>query len=855
MYSYKTETELAEAIAKFYDDPLGWVLFSYPWGEPKLADGSTNPLRNEPGPNPWQRQLLEEIGAHIKVNNWWLLQSPKFQRYIWRSARSSGHGVGKHLANNTVIPTPCGPRKYGDLVLGDVVFGGDGKPTWIIGIKRFKNIPMYRVTFDDGSSARVSSGHLWNVRGRQERRKGLASWRALETIDILERGVKRPNGVALARQWEIPVQGSAEFEEREIDIHPYLMGVWLGDGAKGQPQYCKPYTEIANKIRSLGYEVSDYADGKNHRILNCAHLFSGGVFECGSHERYIPDDYKYNTVENRRALFCGLMDSDGEVSGAGQASCGYSTTSKRLADDVLWLSRSLGFKAMLQPTTKEAWYYGDDGERVECRDCYRLTIQCPFNPFTLEHRKDVYKPCTEARYMTRWIDSIEPEGVDEDGMCISVMGDGLYLANDFIVTHNSAVVSWLIQFFMSTRRDCRVQVTANTAHQLETKTWPELAKWHKLLINKHWFTWTSTSYYFKPYPEEQRKTYMANAITVSEENTEAFAGLHNAASTNVNIFDEASGIFDKLFEVAEGALTDGEGFFLIFGNPTKPTGRFAEIFDEDNEVHKMWNTETIDSRSVPQTNKQQLYDIIRMYGADSDEARVRVYGRFPRQAFNGFISKDVIDAAISRELWYDSGAPIIMGVDVARHGRAASVIRIRRGRDARSIPPITLHGKDNVQVAEICMREADKHRPDAIAIEGTGPGGGVIDIMKDRKYRVIEIHPGALASDRMHYDRQRDEMWGKCRDWLIEEGCIPEEPRLIEQLSKMQYSLDRHEQRYVIEKKDEYMERTGLQSPDEADSLILTFGVRIARRDRNLDLRINGGGRSEAITEYDVLAF
>jgi hypothetical protein len=416
----------------------------------------------------------------------------------------------------------------------------------------------------------------------------------------------------------------------------------------------------------------------------------------------------------------------------------------------------------------------------------------------------------------------------------------------------SAVVSWIIQFLMSTRRDTRISVTANTGHQLETKTWPELSKWHKLLINKHWFEWTSTSYYFKMYPENERKNYMANAITVSEDNTEAFAGLHNEDGTIAVIFDEASGIFSKLWVVAEGALTDGEGFFFAFGNPTLPTGEFADCFDKNSF---MYDTEEIDSRTVSFTNKNQLNDIIRKYGADSDDARVRVYGKFPRQAFNGFITKDVIDAACTREIWYDRDAPIIMAVDVARYGHAATVIRVRQGRDARSRVPVTLYGKSNVEVANVVMREADILKPDAIVIEGTGPGGGVIDILKDRNYRVVEITPGAPSGTPDRFVRVRDELWSYMRDWLVEVGCIPEEPKLVEQLSKMQYTLKRGETAYCIEPKEDFMERTKLPSPDEADSLVLTFGARVARRDRNLDLVYGRHSAQQAITDYDVMAY
>ena len=183
-----------------------------------------------------------------------------------------------------------------------------------------------------------------------------------------------------------------------------------------------------------------------------AGLRSYGLLDLRSSERFIPDAYKYNKAEVRRDVLRGLMDTDGEVNKAG--SLIYSTTSRQLADDVMWIARSLGGKARMQPTNKQGWYY-KDGKRVDCRDCYRITMTLPFNPFSIKHRKERYKADIQHRYRARYIASIEPIG-EYDGMCITVDNkDGLYQARDFIVTHNSAIVSWIIIWAMATHEDTR----------------------------------------------------------------------------------------------------------------------------------------------------------------------------------------------------------------------------------------------------------------------------------------------------------------------------------------------------------------------------------------------------------------
>src|SRR3990167_6098092 len=118
----------------------------------------------------------------------------------------------------------------------------------------------------------------------------------------------------------------------------------------------------------------------------------------------------------------------------------------------------------------------------------------------------------------------------------------------------SALVAWLIEWAMSTQEDTRGVVTANTENQLKQKTWAELAKWHRLCITREWFALTATAYYSTD--PEHEKTWRIDCVPWSENNTEAFAGLHNAGKRIIVIFDEAAAIPNSIHEVTEGALTD-----------------------------------------------------------------------------------------------------------------------------------------------------------------------------------------------------------------------------------------------------------------------------------------------------------
>src|SRR5262245_33084859 len=398
----------------------------------------------------------------------------------------------------------------------------------------------------------------------------------------------------------------------------------------------------------------------------------------------------------------------------------------------------------------------------------------------------------------------------------------------------SALVSWLILWAMSTMSDTRGIVTANTEAQLRTKTWPELAKWHALARNKDWFTYTNTSLHSSRPGRE--KTWRVDAITWSENNTEAIAGLHNKGRRAFALFDEASAISESVWETIEGALTDAgtELFWCVFGNPTRNTGRFKECFAGGRFSHR-WNALQIDSRSVGMTNKTQLATWVQDYGEDSDFVRIRVKGVFPRAGTMQFIDSERVAEAVARELVADPTAPLIMGVDIARHGEDQTVIRFRRGLDARSIPAVKFRIPDLMLVASRIMELYNAHNPDAVFVDATGIGWGVCDRLSQLGCsRAMGIDFGSTADRHdmgeaaAKYANKRAEMWGFMKDWL-RFGAIPDDAALVADLGNVEYGYNAADA-LMLERKDD-MRRRGLASPDDGDALALTFARPVARRD------------------------
>ncbi len=375
----------------------------------------------------------------------------------------------------------------------------------------------------------------------------------------------------------------------------------------------------------------------------------------------------------------------------------------------------------------------------------------------------------------------------------------------------STEVAWLIEWAMSTRPDLNGVVTANTLTQLNTKTWRELALWNKRAINGHWFKWTATRFHHVLHPE----TWFVAAVPNTETNSEAFAGLHGQHV--LIIYDEASGIPDKIFEVSEGAMTDKRAMWFIYGNPTKNTGKFRDAFTDDSR----WTRRQIDSRTCKMTNKKEISEQLAEYGEDSDFARVRVKGQFPRAGSTQFIASDIVDRAMVFEAAYESHfqLPIVLGADVARYGDDTTVIMMRQGRMILEMRPF--QELNSMQVAaEIanCIRE---FRPVANFVDGVGIGAGVIDRLRMLGYDVIEVVAGEKARDPETYFNKRAEMWDRMKQWLRSAADIPNDTEMRSALIGIEYGFNEKEQMRMERKQD--MKKRGLRSPDEGDALALTF--------------------------------
>jgi hypothetical protein len=288
--------------------------------------------------------------------------------------------------------------------------------------------------------------------------------------------------------------------------------------------------------------------------------------------------------------------------------------------------------------------------------------------------------------------------------------------------------------------------------------------------------------------------------------------------------DEASGIADKIFEVAEGGLTDGEPMIFLFGNPTRNTGKFYRAsFGSERE---RWHATIVDSRKSRFTNKEQIAQWIADYGDESDFVRVRVKGLPPLASELQYIDKGRVALARARTQVAMPDEPLIAGFDVSGGGKAWNVIRFRRGLDGRARAPIRIpgeHDPDRSQRTGICAEllgdQRPGHRLAALFIDSAFGAAIAVRLRSLGFENVYEVNFGGTSPD-PHQLNMRAYMWAKAKEWLLL-GSIPDDDGLCEQLCLPGYHLN-NAGKLVIESKADIQAR-GEMSPDDADALCLTF--------------------------------
>lgn len=360
---------------------------------------------------------------------------------------SGTESSSKAVPLSTPVLTPTGWKKMADIHTGDVVCDPTGGVQYVEDVTYRGVRPVYKISFNDGTYAYCDPEHLWRVQDSHQR------WRVLSTQELIHKGIKqfskanKYRGDSFQYKWKIPMVESLTFEPKELEVHPYLLGVMIGDGCMttNVALFSNPFEdrEIAEKVATLipdEYELAlnTYATCPRYVIKQkqagakqgYIRVFKKMGLDVYSGQKFIPQEYLWGSTEQRKELLAGLMDTDGTCTENGTAS--FSTSSEQLAKDVVYLVQSLGGMARVHFTERHK-----DASGRELCNMWQVSVHTPFNPFYLTRKAVRYRGC---RGLSRYITSISRVD-DAEVQCIRVSGaTGVYVINDFIVTHNSSLV-------------------------------------------------------------------------------------------------------------------------------------------------------------------------------------------------------------------------------------------------------------------------------------------------------------------------------------------------------------------------------------------------------------------------------
>jgi len=357
-------------------------------------------------------------------------------------------GTGKAQPLSSKILTPDGWKQMGDMHVGQKIIGQDGKIYFVTGVYPQGKKDIYEVEFTDKSRTKCCADHLWNVNSPTRRFRGNKV--IIKPLRGIIGDIKYKDGKS---KWFIPMVEPVQFKAKQLPLHPYLLGALLGDGTFRKSlsistpdieiikriQQVLPTTNLIKKNYPEGVDRYDYniinKGSRGHQNPVTRTIKQFGLWRKYSHEKFIPKEYLLGSVEDRVELLKGLMDTDGYISKDGDT-VQYSTSSKQLAENFVFLVQSLGGTAKV---SSKIPYFTYKGERKRGKKSYTISIRVLqwLNPFYLPRK--ALKVNTNKKYIPcRAFKSIEHVGKHE-AQCISTNAPGgLYITDDFIVTHNTA---------------------------------------------------------------------------------------------------------------------------------------------------------------------------------------------------------------------------------------------------------------------------------------------------------------------------------------------------------------------------------------------------------------------------------
>jgi len=809
------DAEYAAAEArKYLRDPAGWARDCIRWPVGRQAA-------------PYQLEVMEEL--------------PRRKRIAVRGP----HGLGKALPLGMRIPTPCGWSTIGDLRVGDEIFDENGQICHVTGKSEIFTADVYEITFADGTVMKSHGQHEWNAIDVYRRPNGVKDWRdywdATRTVttEHMSRNIKSPSGQL---RWRIPTTRPLSLPNAPLPIDPYLLGVWLGDGATADSRITLNRADSGLIVSRIpGGHFTNYGEKDNSRAYSIPglrqQLRALGVLG----NKHIPEIYRRASIAQRRELVRGLWDTDGYTQSGGCDEI--ALTCERLALDVAELLRSLGLVVRISESDAKL-----NGRIVSRR--WRIAARFDFRPYHLERYPWAERASQGSRHTQRTITTIRRVD-DEPTQCISVSSPSrLYLAGDSMVpTHNSTTMSQLVLWFATTRSlaeiDWKVITTASVWRQLEVYLWPEIHKWAKML---DWEQLGRGPFLDRVELLDLRlKLPWGAASAVASNQAERVEGAH--ADEILYILDEAKIIPPETWDAIEGALsnagddTDFEAYVVAMSTPGPPNGRFYDIHSRKPGYEDWWTRHvTLDEAiTAGRVSRQWAEQRAKQWGITSALYQGRVLGEFCADDENAVIPLSWVEAAVERwHVWDRAGRPALdgptwTGVDVGRGGDDSVLARLA----GQAFTITAKKTPDTMALAELAAQE-----PGRLIVDVVGVGAGVFDRLRQMKAKgALKEWPLAYVGSGASTRKDRSGKYGfagvrSAAYWFLRECldpeyeptlCLPPDDLLLSDLTAPTWELTAAvPAKYKIEKKEDVVARLG-RSPDRGDAVVMGLWATITR--------------------------
>ena len=392
-------------------------------------------------------KITEGRKKAVRVEAFPFVQEGNVWRYYYLyNAREQGHHAielakrGAHPYFQKVY-TPEGIKEWKDIQIGDKLYGTYNNITTVTDIPFDALADTYKITLRDGRVVYASDDHIWNIIRANTGKILHLNTRYLYEHYISKRKKSWRIPLGKAYIYFIPNHSGVEFEERKVPIDSYTLGVLLGDGSfrsrnyKSQVIFTSAKSDLDTYKTYIPYTIDKVTSNSYSYAVrvNTEYLYICNLWECKSEDKFIPNLYKYNTREVRLNILKGLMDTDGWVHGNTPV---FDTISRRLAEDVAEIARSLGYNCNI---LKQKAGYKKEGVYKQCLDVYQVSIYGGKELFNLKRKQDkIDNTKVSSRAIKTCITNIEYIG-KYPCKCVTVdSADNSYLIGDFVQTHNCA---------------------------------------------------------------------------------------------------------------------------------------------------------------------------------------------------------------------------------------------------------------------------------------------------------------------------------------------------------------------------------------------------------------------------------